>query len=488
MSKNDSIIENILSIPAETRTVEFKRLGASRNDAVDKTLQSIVAMANTDGGFLILGVDDPEKVTSKGLDRIYGIDENLELYDELGKCIRKIYPPISNIWPPEIFTATNGRRVALLSIPKIGDGFRHYENRVYVRLEKGNKELTPQEILHFAYVKGFERADKELVDVDLDLLKTPLYDEWRKARNIIDDDIAVILEKTGLARKDTNGSMKPTRAAVLLFTEYPNDILDTKCSIRVFQYEDSLETVRETLNLVGIPKSINGPIVKQIAEAQEYILGLLRSGMRVRSGFVNKYQLPERAVKEAITNAVIHRDYHTKRDIEVRIFEDRIEIESPGLLPFNITPSNIGIVRAHQYRNDLLVKHLREFPEPPNLDQNEGVRAMRATMQSANLYPPIFWTYPRLQDGVRVILFNEQTSTEWDKISDYLSKNKYITNAEARHLLHTEDTVKMSKRFNIWVRRGLLTKITPRTGAKRNVKYRLPMADERTLITNEQSK
>lgn len=487
MNKEDSI-KNILSIPAETQTVEFKRLGESRNDGVDRTLQSIVAMANTEGGVIILGVDDPEKTTRKGADRIFGIEENLEIYDEIGRSIRKIYPPISDIWPPTIIEAEENKRIALIFVPKVGDGFRHIENRVYVRLEKGNKILGPQEILHLAYVKGFSRADKELVEVDFGLLKTDFYEAWRKKRGLPDDNIEVILEKTGLARKNENGKLLPVRAAVLLFAEFPNDVLDTKCTIRVFQYEGNLETIKETLNLIGTPQNINGPISKQIIDTHEYVLSLLRTGMRVPSGFVTTYSIPERAVKEAITNAVIHRDYHTKRDIEIKIFEDRIEVESPGLLPFNITPSNIGIERAYEYRNDLLVKHLREFPDPPNLDQNEGVRAMRQTMRTANLYPPIFWTYPRLQDRVKVILLNETAPNEWDKVSDYLIKNKYINNAEARKILHTEDTVKVSKRFNRWVKQGLLTKITPRIGAKRNVRYRLPMADERTLFTNDKSK
>lgn len=486
MEKN-KLIQNILLIPTESRTLEFKRLG-SRNESIDKVLQSIVAMANTEGGHIILGIDDPQKTILKGNDRIFGIEENIELYDEIGRSVRKIYPPISGIWPPVLIDAGNNKRIGLLSIPKVGDGFRYCENHVWIRLERGNKMLNPQDILHLAYVKGFNRADKELVEVDFNLLKTDFYEAWRKKRGLPENKIEVILEKTGLARKNENNKLLPTRAATLLFAEFPNDILDSKCSVRVFQYEGSLEIVKETLNLIGVPKNINGPIVKQIADAHEYVLSLLRTGMHVPSGFITTYSIPERAVKEAITNAVIHRDYYTKKDIEIRIFEDRVEIESPGLLPFNITPSNIGIERSHQYRNDLLVKHLREFPDPPNLDQNEGVRAMRQTMKTANLYPPIFLTYPNPQDAVRVILLNEKAPNEWDKISDYLIKNKYITNTEARKILHTEDTVKVSKRFNRWVKQGLLTKITPRTGAKRNVRYRLPIADERTLFTNEKSK
>lgn len=479
---NEKLIETIIAIPSESRTLEFKRLG-SRNEGVDKTLQSIVAMANTDGGILVIGIDDPQKTTRKGYDRIYGIEENLQLFDEIGHAIKKISPPITGIWPPDLLEVPGKKiRIGLLAIPKMGDGFRSIENHVYIRQEQGNKRLSPQEIVHFAYVKGFARADKELVEVDFDLLKTSYYESWRKKRGIEEDAIAVILEKTGLARKNDVNPLLPTRAAVLLFAEYPNDLLDTKCTVRVFQYEGTLETIKETLNLIGVPKTINGPIIKQIAETHEHVLTLLRSGLRVPSGFVTTYRIPERAIKEAITNALIHRDYHTKRDVEIRIFEDRVEVENPGLLPFNITPSNIGVERAHGYRNDLLVKHLREFPDPPNLDQNEGVRAMRQTMSEANLYPPIFYTYPYLQDAVRVVLWNEKAPTEWDKVSHYLNANKYIGNKEAREILHLGDTVKVSRLLNRWVKQGVLTKITPRTGSKKNVRYRLPSADEKLYL------
>jgi len=482
------LLQTILSIPSESRTLEFKRLGISRNESLDKTLQSIVAMANTDGGTIILGVDDPQKTNRKGVDRVFGIEENIELFDELGRSVRKISPPIPGIWPPDLISIEGNKRIGLIAVPKVGDGFRAIENHVFIRQERGNKRLSPQEIIHFAYVKGFTRSDRELVDLDFHLLKTKYYEMWWKKRKIEEDDIEVVLEKTGLARKTDDKKLLPTRAAILLFAEFPNDLLDTKCAIRVFQHEGNLETINETLNLIGTPKNIVGPVIKQIADAHEHVLSLLRSGIHVPSGFVTTYRIPERAIKEAITNAVIHRDYHTKRDIGVKIFEDRVEVESPGLLPFNITPSNIGIERAHEYRNDLLVKHLREFPDPPNLDQNEGVRAMRQTMKQASLYPPIFLTYPHLQDAVRVVLWNERAPNEWDKVSNFLIKNKYIINAEARKILYIKDTVKVSKFFNRWVKQGLLTKITPRTGAKRNVRYRLPTSDERTLFTKGKGK
>jgi len=480
----DKMLQSILDIPSESRTIEFKRLSTNK-DGIIKTVQSIVAMANTDGGYIILGIGDPEKSKEKGIDRIFGIEENLDLYDALSVELKKITPPIPGLFPPNLHHVKEKNvRIGIMDIPKVSDSFRSYEGHVFIRLERSNRRLSPQEIIQLAYIKGFQRADNELVDIDINLLDTIYYKQWKENRKITENNLEKVLLNTGLARSQKN-IILPTRAAVLLFAEYPNDLMDTKCTIRVFQYIGKEEKINETLNIIGVPQTIDGPISSLIQKSHEYVLQLLRSGIKVPSGFTTQYNVPERAVKEALTNAVIHRDYYTKRDIEVKIFEDRIEIESPGLLPFNITPSNIGIVRATGYRNDLLVKHLREFPNPPNLDQNEGVKAMRNSMKEASKYPPIFTTYPDVQDGLRVILLNESAPNAWDKISHYLSVHKYISNVEARKLLFINDTVYISKQLQKWVEMRLLTKIVLSEKAKKGTKYRLPTQEERILFSND---
>lgn len=469
----NELINYILSIPTEDRSNEFKRLGKEFN--VSKVIQSAVAMANTDGGLIFLGIDDPQKSKLKGLDRVFGIEESPEKYDEIERNISRTTPPVSYLWPPLLLPCPHGKTIAVLDIPKATNSFHSIDNKVFIRLEKGNKVLTPHEIIKLSYAKGFQYADRELVEVNFDLLDTLHYEKWRKARKIEKADIKGILFHSGLARRNENGVLMPTRAAVLLFAFYPHNLMETKSTIRIFQYEGTLEKIKETLNLIGTPKTIEGPVIEQIKQAHDYVLTLLRAGMRIpSSGFVTTYRIPERAVKEAITNAVIHRDYHLKRDIEVKIFEDRIEISSPGLFPSNITLYNIGFVRSEGYRNDLLVKHLREFPDPPNLDQNEGVRAMRAEMGRKDLYPPVFFTYPYFQDSVQVILFNTIKATGWDKVSSYLAKKeKYITNETVRKIIDNPDTSKVSRLLRKWVKQGLLIKIE--TGSKKTVKYRLPV-------------
>lgn len=463
----DELLKVLLEMPEETQTVEFKRLDGTK--VVAKIIQTMVAFANTDGGWIVIGVDDPEKTKLKGVGRIFGIEENKDLYDEVLREAQRIIPDVPAV-PLTIVTSEINKTVVVLKIPKATLNFHSIDKKVFVRLHKSNKQLSPQEFIKMSYAKGFEKADRELVDVDFSLLKTDLYEDWRSTREI-DGKIEDTLFKTGLARKE-RGKLLPTRAAVLLFAEFPTNLMETKCAVRVMQYTGRIETYQEVPNMIGAPKTIGGPVTELIRKTHEYVLTLLREGIEIHSGFVTKYLIPERSVKEAITNAVIHRDYYIKRDIEIKIFEDRVEIISPGLFPYNITKQNIGLVRAEGYRNDLLVKHMREFFNPPNLDQNEGVVAMRNEMKARGLYLPIFITYPTLLDSVDVVLFNEHTPAEWEKVKEFLETNRYIANREAREITGIVQLDKMSKMLSKWVKQGLLIKISP-DGSAKKTKYKL---------------
>lgn len=99
---------------------------------------------------------------------------------------------------------------------------------------------------------------------------------------------------------------------------------------------------------------------------------------------------------------------------------------------------------------------------------------MRRVMGEANLFNPIFYTYPNLQDAVRVVLFNEKAPSEWDKVSDYLKAHKFITNENARLITHIGQRDKMSRLLKKWVSKGLLFKSVPKSGFVKGTKYRLP--------------
>jgi len=103
---------------------------------------------------------------------------------------------------------------------------------------------------------------------------------------------------------------------------------------------------------------------------------------------------------------------------------------------------------------------------------------MKSVMNMAGLYPPIFFTYPNLQDSVRVILLNEQAPSEWEKVLYFLTKHKFITNEDARQITGITQRDKMSKLLKKWVNKGLLVKIQPQSGYVKATKYRLPESEQ----------
>jgi ATP-dependent DNA helicase RecG len=192
-----------------------------------------------------------------------------------------------------------------------------------------------------------------------------------------------------------------------------------------------------------------------------------------KSGFSTIHRYPERVVKEAITNAVIHRDYRMNHDVHVRIFDNRIEVLSPGLLPGRITPATIHRTKSFA-RNPLLASNLREFPEPPNVDAGEGVRMMFSVMRASNLYPPQYRELSeQAQSAVQVALLNEERPPMWEQVSDWIDRNGPIANSHLCQIAGV-DTLRASKMLKRWVEQGLLTADT--SGGKRNTTYAKPTA------------
>src|SRR5262249_24596759 len=114
-------------------------------------------------------------------------------------------------------------------------------------------------------------------------------------------------------------------------------------------------------------------------------------------------EYPTEAIHEIVTNAVIHRDYSRNDDIHVRIFDNRIEVFSPGTLPAHVTPKNILDERAA--RNPKVVRLLNKFRNPPNKDVGEGLNTAFEAMKKLRLKEPII---EQRDNGVLVTLRHEK--------------------------------------------------------------------------------
>ncbi len=441
-------------------------------------------MANGDGGLIIFGVDDPKNGASE--DRLLGIEENPEALGEVKRGFYdEIEPPLDapETKYPEFMEVpikkSSGEiiTVFLIRISK-SNSVHSYNNATYVRSGSQSRQINAQQIHKLCLRRGVDSVVNQPVDIPVELLETEWWRQYARQRELT-RDAADAMKHLGLLVND-GAEWKPTMAAVLLFAEEPNGLLGRKCSIRIFHYHGHEIEYDSDTNLVRPPVTVSGPLLKQIRLAVEVVSRELNSGVqRTKDGFDLKQQYPEKVIQEAITNAVLHRDYSTPGDIHVRIFTNRVEVESPGSFPGAVTSGNIGEVGSHP-RNPKLTDHIREFPVPPNLDAGEGVRMMRSTMDRLGLYPPVFQEESKQRKEVVLVrISNEAKLSEWELVKDYLNEHDSIGNKELRTILNlaTSESHKGSRLFKEWVDSGLLKIANPKEGT-RNRRYVLATKPE----------
>jgi len=400
----------------ESRTLDFKRISGKQG----RMYEAVCAFANTDGGLLVMGIGDVKamKPGDKPASRLFGIEENPEGFDNFRtELLTRFTPAITKLhWIRVACILHNGQpgHVVLLRVEKSDQVHSVVGNGTWTRMDASNRQLNAAEIADLAYQRGVKSAET---------LPMPLL------------------------------------AALLLFADEPGALLagqGMRADIRVSHFQGKTIQRDAVPNLLLPPKTITGPAIEQIAKAQAYVLERLAMGLTMPgSGFKTRYRFPERVIKEAITNAVVHRDYRLNRDIHIHIFDDRVEVKSPGRLPGNLTPATIGKAGSVP-RNSLLARHLREFPAPPNVDAGEGVPMMFAQMAKANLYEPLY--REQLDSAVPtllVTLLNEERPPLWTQVSDWIDRNGPIANGKLREI-SSLDTLAASKQLRQWVAQGVL--------------------------------
>ena len=146
-----------------------------------------------------------------------------------------------------------------------------------------------------------------------------------------------------------------------LFSDEPQAVLPKRCAIKIYRYKISEdEGTRDALD--GQSMTVESCLCKQIyssvAQTKEIIEGVRRM---TEDGLVD-VEYPEETLHEIITNAVIHRDYSIPDDVHIRIYDNRVEVENPSVLPGHITVENILGERFS--RNGNIVRIINKFPNP----------------------------------------------------------------------------------------------------------------------------
>lgn len=255
-----------------------------------------------------------------------------------------------------------------------------------------------------------------------------------------------------------------TVAGLVLFSDEPQISLP-KSGVKVYRYKTTnIEGTRDSLAFD--PVSIEGNAASLIAQAVDSTIQTTQDIPKLGPAGLEKILYPKEAIHEVVTNAIIHRDYSVNDEVHVRIFDNRIEVFSPGKLPGYVTAENI--LKERFARNPKIVRILNKFPNAPNKDIGEGLNTTFEKMRELKLRDPMI---SETEAGVVVTLFHELLASPEQLILAYLGANSEINNAKAREVCREGSENKVKRYFEKLMAAGLIERISDRKG--RATAYRL---------------
>ena len=334
----------------ESEILEFKPSLSQIKDIIE----TISAFSNTKGGSIIIGVDDKRN--------IIGVDVGKKTIESLANKIKQNTDP--QIYPSISVEYINGKNVVIIEVKESKSKPVFAIDRVYKRVGKSNHRVSSDEIRKLA-VEGKKIYWDEQVceganleDIDEGKVKRFLEKARFERRLDITPNISVreALERLNLIKSD-----RLTNAAILLFGKNPQKFFlqaETRCAR--FKGTKPLEFIDM--------KVFGGNIIDQMEDSLEFVKEHIKLHAKIVGiERIETWEYPIEAIREGITNAICHRDYEIPSNVQVRIFDDRIEIWNPGLLPKGLTIEKLKGKHESILRNLLvgrcffLIKYIEQW-------------------------------------------------------------------------------------------------------------------------------
>ena len=342
----------------------------------------IIGFSNADGGVIVVGIDKDKAVT--------GVTDPEAKISEIRKAVMKyIKPPTSVEMKPYLCKNHKGEdcKLILIEIHQGTDIHTNIKDEVFLRIGNENIKLNHEQITLLLDDRGkfnFELTDANGASID-DLSGDDI-ELYKRAINIPSIASEDLLIGRDLAKHD-NGKLTINMAGILLFGKNPEKWVE-RSRIRILKYEGSVEKTGQDYNIIK-DSTVYGPLPQQITRSQEILGGLLRefTVLDKDGKFITQPEYPEYAWREIVTNAVVHRSYAMRgADIQIKVFEDKLEIISPGRFPGPVNEKNIQ--DTHYSRNPRIARVMSELGFVKEL--GEGVNRIYLTTKAANLPTPVF--------------------------------------------------------------------------------------------------
>ena len=344
-------------------------------------LKHLIAFANADGGQLVIGIEDEKQgniITGFKDARAYPIDE----FKKVDREIRDTPLDLSFEEIPVVNHKGEDDLILVISVELSSNRVIAAPNdEVYLRQGDESVKLSYEQRTQLAYDKGQRFFEDEVVpDASLEDIDDSLVQEFKNRFDISDRSTEEILKAR---RFLVNGKL--TKAAILLFGKYPSAFFP-QARVRFQRFDGTDMGTGSHFNVIK-EVTFDEALPILIVKVRDFIRTQLREFQYLDDNgqFQILPEYPEFAWFEGVVNAVTHRDYSIYGDhIRVLMFDDRLEIHSPGKLPNIVTVENIKHERFS--RNPRIARTLTEFGWVREM--NEGVKRIYSEMESAFLHEP----------------------------------------------------------------------------------------------------
>ncbi|MGH9087214.1 MAG: ATP-binding protein [Acidimicrobiales bacterium] len=349
---------------------------------------AMVGFANADGGMIVVGLWDGRVEGTDGLPQGIGDWQQapLDYTVPVVPCSQRLVECVNE--------AGQVDHLLVIEVETSGHVHANQRDEVFLRVGDENRRLTFAQRQELLYDKGQATFESTVVegaergDLDESLLRS-----YAEAVNHPDPDRLLVAR--GLV--DRSGQL--TVAAVLLFAEHPQRWFPEAC-VRVLRYQGTERGTGARQRLLSDIR-IEGPIPAQLTEAREEVFRKLptRRALGASGRFETVGLIPQDAWLEGLVNAAVHRSYSVSGDhIRVEIFDDRVEIESPGRFP-GIADGRDPLHVTRFARNPRIARVCADLAFGQEL--GEGIRRMFEEMRLAGLADPL---YHQTAGSVRVTM------------------------------------------------------------------------------------
>lgn len=353
---------------------------SARIKAIDLAIP-IVAMANADGGYLAIGIEDDGTIT--------GIDAHEKNLNELlcvpyNYCIPSVQIDLKTM--DVVDHKGNANHVLRMQIFPSSKVVANQADDVYLRVGDKSRKLNFEQRLQLVYAKGVKYFEDEpvsgatIADLDLDFVA-----EYCKKIGYDKGGAEFYLRHNHDFITTRRDEEVVSGAAILLFGKNPQRFFP-RARVRFVRYEGKTAEVGDRMNVVKDVK-FAGRILDQVKEATAFVKTQIREYTKLGEGAVFQTipEFPEFCWTELIVNAIAHRDYGIGgTDIQIKMFDDHFTVESPGILPGLVRVSNIR--EFHFSRNPMIVELLNEYDLVKEF--GEGVDRVYRDMAEAGLPEP----------------------------------------------------------------------------------------------------